>query len=83
MTEAKQPGDEVSPRRKSGGKILGAEHPDPSCYTKNLKLNLEYRKPHIVAYSDVNFAANRDDKTSMREQLLLFDNSLIAWKTFE
>lgn len=52
-------------------------------YTKNLKLNLKCNSGKIIAYSDADFAANRDDRTSMGGQFILLDSSPIMWRTFK
>lgn len=52
-------------------------------YTKNLKLNLSCKNAQITAYSDADFAANRDDRTSMGGELILLGESPIAWRTFK
>lgn len=52
-------------------------------YTKHLKLNLTCNKLHLITYTDADFAANRDDRTSMGGQLVLIDKSPVAWRTFK
>lgn len=51
--------------------------------TRNLKLKLSCVKPYIITYSDADFAANRDDRTSLGGQLVLLGNSPISWRTFK
>lgn len=51
--------------------------------SRNVKLNLNCKNSHIIAYSDADFAANRDDRTSMGGQLILLDSSPIMWRTFK
>lgn len=51
--------------------------------TRNLKLNLTCNSPQIITYSDADFAANRDDRTSLGGQLVLLDRSPIGWRTFK
>lgn len=51
--------------------------------TKNLMLKLSCTKPQIITYSDADFAANRDDRTSLGGQLVLLGNSPINWRTFK
>lgn len=53
------------------------------CLTKSLKLNLNSKNVHVVAYSDADFATNRDDRISMGGQLLLLDKSPIMWRSFK
>ena len=59
-------------------KLLGYIH-----YTKHLKLSLFCQKIQIITYTDADFAANRDDRTSMGGQLVLLDKSPITWRTFK
>ena len=35
----------------------------------------------LITYSDADFAANQDDRTSMRGQLVFLDTAPIMWKT--
>lgn len=49
--------------------------------TKNLKLKLSCKNPHLITYSDADFASNRDDRTSLGGQLVMLDNSPITWRT--
>lgn len=51
--------------------------------TKHYKLSLLCNKPHIITFSDADFAANRDDRTSLGGQLVLLGNSPIGWRTFK
>lgn len=51
--------------------------------TRDHRLTLSCSKPQIIVYSDADFAANRDDRTSIGGQLILLDNSPIAWRTFK
>lgn len=52
-------------------------------YTKDLGLKLSCTNLQILTYSDADFAANRDDRTSMGGQLVLLGQSLIDWRTFK
>lgn len=52
-------------------------------YTKGLKLKLSSKNLQLTAYSDADFAANRDDRTSMGGGLILLDKSPITWRTFK
>lgn len=52
-------------------------------YTKDLKLHLSCKKAQIIAFSDADFASNRDDRTSMGGELIFLGNSPIAWRTFK
>lgn len=52
-------------------------------YTKDFELKLDCNKANIITYSDADFAANRDDRTSLGGQLVLIDKSPIAWRTFK
>lgn len=52
-------------------------------YTKDLKLHLRCNKAQIIAYSDADFAANRDDRTSMGGEFVLLGNSPVTWRTFK
>lgn len=51
--------------------------------SQDLMLNLKSSKPNLVAYSDADFASNRDDRTSLGGQLVLFDRAPISWRTFK
>lgn len=51
--------------------------------TKNYQLKLTCNKPLLVVYSDADFAANRDDRTSLGGQLVLLGDSPIGWRTFK
>lgn len=53
------------------------------CYTKDHKLKLSCQDPSIRVFSDADFAANRDDRTSLGGQLVLLGNSPIGWRTFK
>ncbi len=48
-------------------------------YTKGLKLNLNCNKAHLITNTDADFAANRDDRTSMGGVLILLDKNK-SWK---
>lgn len=37
----------------------------------------------IIAYSDADYATNKDDRTSMGGQILFIDSSPVAWRTFK
>lgn len=51
--------------------------------TRNLKLKLTCKNPQLYTYSDADFAANRDDRTSLGGQLVMLDASPIEWRTFK
>lgn len=51
--------------------------------TQDLKLKLFCSKPQIITYSDSDFAANRDDRTSLGGMIVLLGDSPIEWKTFK
>ncbi|GFV80008.1 putative RNA-directed DNA polymerase from transposon X-element [Trichonephila clavipes] len=46
---------------------------------KHYKLRLDRRCIDIVGFSDVEFAANRDDRISMGGQFICFGNAPITW----
>lgn len=50
-------------------------------FTKHIKLNLSCNGPHLVTYTDADFAANRDDRTSIGGQLVLLGRAPIMWRT--
>lgn len=53
-------------------------------YTQNFKLNLsEIHDLKLTAYSDADFANNRDDRTSMGGLILFLDKSPIIWRSFK
>lgn len=52
-------------------------------YTINLELKLFCSKTQIITFSDADFAANRDDRTSLGGQIVFLDESPIAWRTFK
>lgn len=52
-------------------------------YTKDLKLSLKCNTSLITVFTDADFAANRDDRTSMGGQIVLLGKSPIAWRTFK
>lgn len=52
-------------------------------YTKEHRLNLSCSKIDLIAFSDADFAANRDDRTSMGGQILFIEKAPIAWRTFK
>ena len=52
-------------------------------YTREHKLQLLCSSVNLIVYSDADFAANRDDRTSMGGQILLIDKAPIAWRTFK
>lgn len=49
--------------------------------TRDFKLNLSCKDPHITTFSDADFASNRDDRTSMGGQLVLLGKAPIMWRT--
>lgn len=51
--------------------------------TRKIKLNLTCNNPQIITYSDADFAANRDDRTSLGGQLVLLGTATIGWRTFK
>lgn len=51
--------------------------------TRNLKLNLNCNKVQLIAFSDADFATNRDDRTSMGGELVFLDCAPIMWRTFK
>lgn len=51
--------------------------------TRHLKLKLNCNNVQLIAYTDADFAANRDDRTSMGGQLIFLDKSPIMWRTFK
>lgn len=51
--------------------------------TRDYKLNLTCHNSQIITYSDADFAANRDDRTSLGGQLVLLNKSPIGWRTFK
>ena len=53
-------------------------------YTKDLKLNLSnITNFNLTAYSDADFANNRDDRTSMNGQIIFVDKVPITWRSFK
>lgn len=51
--------------------------------TRNYRLKLHCDLKTLVAYSDADFAANRDDRTSMGGQIVMLGNSPVDWRTFK
>ena len=51
--------------------------------TENLKLKLESHNLDLIAYSDADFASNRDDCISLGGSLIFLDKSPISWRTFK
>lgn len=51
--------------------------------TRHLKLKLNCKNIQLIAYTDADFAANRDDRTSMGGQIIFLDKSPIMWRTFK
>lgn len=52
-------------------------------YTQNITLSLSCGKSQLITYSDADFAANRDDQTSLGGQIVFLGNSPISWRTFK
>lgn len=52
-------------------------------YTQYYKLKLKCDLPLINAFSDADFASNRDDRTSMGGQIIFLDKSPIDWRAFK
>lgn len=52
-------------------------------YTQHYKLKISCVKPTIFTYSDADYAANRDDRTSMGGQILMLDKAPIDWRSFK
>lgn len=54
------------------------------CHTKNFKLKLSnINDISLIAYSDADFANNRDDRTSMSGQIIFIDNVPISWRSIK
>lgn len=51
--------------------------------TRHYHLRLRCNQGTLVAYSDADFAANRDDRTSVGGQIVMLDNSPVDWRTFK
>ncbi|GBM60394.1 Retrovirus-related Pol polyprotein from transposon TNT 1-94 [Araneus ventricosus] len=51
--------------------------------TSFYQLNLSCFKPKIVAFSDSDFAACRDDRVSMGGQIIFIGQAPIVWRTFK
>ncbi|CAL1268607.1 unnamed protein product [Larinioides sclopetarius] len=51
--------------------------------TVSYKLNLSCHTPKIVAFSDSDFAACRDDRVSMRGQIIFVGQAPIMWRSFK
>lgn len=51
--------------------------------TKHFRLKLDCNKYQLITFSDADFAANRDDRTSIGGQIVMLDNSPIDWRTFK
>ncbi|GBN38873.1 Retrovirus-related Pol polyprotein from transposon TNT 1-94 [Araneus ventricosus] len=53
-------------------------------YTKDLKLNLSNTQDlNLTAYSDADFANNRDDCISMNGQIVFIDQVPVTWRSFK
>lgn len=52
-------------------------------YTQHLKLKLTCNEVNLIAYTDADYAANRDDRTSMGGQIIFIDKAPIIWRTFK
>lgn len=52
-------------------------------HTKHYKLKLDCQNLDLITYTDADFAANRDDRTSMGGQLVLLDTAPVDWRTFK
>ena len=52
-------------------------------HTKDLKLKLSCTNLKLITYTDADFAANKDDRTSIGGQIVLLGNSPITWRTFK
>lgn len=52
--------------------------------TKDLKLNLSnIQNLNLIAYSDADFANNRDDRISMNGQIIFIDKVPVSWRSFK
>lgn len=51
--------------------------------TCHYHLKLSCCKSDLVVYSDADFAANRDDRTSVGGQIVMLDNAPVDWRTFK
>lgn len=52
-------------------------------FTRQYRLRLQCNLEKLVVYSDADFAANRDDRTSVGGQIVMLDNSPVDWRTFK
>ncbi|GBM60261.1 Retrovirus-related Pol polyprotein from transposon TNT 1-94 [Araneus ventricosus] len=53
-------------------------------YTKDLRLNLSnIQDTSLTAYSDADFANNRDDRISMNGQIVFIDQVPVIWRSFK
>lgn len=53
-------------------------------YTQSLKLNISNLKElKLTAYSDADYANNKDDRTSMGGQIIFLDKVPIEWRSFK
>lgn len=52
-------------------------------HTRNLKLKLICNEPHIISYSEADFASNSDDRISMGGQIICLSESPISLRTFK
>lgn len=51
-------------------------------YTRHYRLRLQCNQINFIAHTDADFAANRDDRTSITEQIVMLAHS-IDWRTFK
>lgn len=51
--------------------------------TAHYKLKLNCKSDNLTIYSDADFAANRDDRTSIGGQIVMLDKAPIDWRTFK
>lgn len=51
--------------------------------TSHYQLRLSHIKPELVVYSDADFAANRDNRTSIGSHIVMLDNAPVDWCTFK
>lgn len=53
-------------------------------YTKDLRMNLsQINQLSLTAFSDADFANNKDDRTSMGGQIVFLDQVPITWRSFK
>lgn len=52
-------------------------------YTRDFKLSLSCNNSQLVAYSDSDFAVNRDDYISLGGQIIMLSESPVSWRTFK